>query len=228
MHLSRLTLRPDASRSPSFWQRLGDAYSLHKEVWRLFADDPDKDRDFLYRIDLHRGRPRLYTLSPGEPRDPGRLWKIETKPFRPRLRQGDRLGFVLRANPTVKRNGSRHDVVMDAKHRLREESTDPGRPQERPTTQAELVAEHGAGWLERKAEALGVGFVAIHADGYHVHRFEKPASNGRRRRQVTVATCDFQGALEIKDPERFAQAVTAGIGPAKGFGCGLALLRRLP
>lgn len=225
MHISRLTLRPDAARNPGYWQRLGDAYSLHREVWRLFADDPDKDRDFLYRIDLHRGRPTLYTLSPGEPRDPDELWKSETKPFRPLLRRGDRLGFVLRANPTVKREGKRHDVVMDAKKHLTENGASSGEP---GPTQAELVAEHGARWLQRKTEHLGVGFEAIQADGYHVHRFEKPGRNGRRGRQVTVATCDFQGALEIEDPKRFVEAVTAGIGPAKGFGCGLALLRRLP
>lgn len=222
MVLSRLTLAPDASRQPAFWHRLGDAYTLHQEVWRLFADDPDKERDFLYRLDLHRGRPVLYTLSGVAPVDAERLWLVEPKPFRPELAAGDRLAFALRANPTVKRDGRRHDVVMDAKQRFQREGVAPAA---RPS-QAELVAEHGAAWLERKGEGLGVRFDAVVADGYHVHQFARPAGKGGRTRRVTVATCDLQGLLTVGDPQRFVAAVAAGVGPAKGFGCGLMLLKR--
>lgn len=222
MFLSRLKLAADASREPAFWNRLGDAYALHQEVWRLFAGDPDRQRPFLYRLDLHRGRPVLFTLSDEEPVDPERLWRIEAKAFRPALAAGDRLAFQLRANPTVKRDDKRHDVVMDAKIRLREEALPAA---ERPS-QAELVAEHAPPWLERRASRLGVRFEAVEADGYHVHQFPRPARGGSRPHKVTVTTCDFQGLLRVEDPERLVTAVATGIGPAKGFGCGLMLLRR--
>lgn len=222
MFLSRLTLAADASHEAAFWNRLGDAYALHQEVWRLFAGEAGGQRPFLYRLDLHRGRPVLYTLSDDEPADPERLWRLDSKPFRPALAAGDRLAFALRANPTVKRDGKRHDVVMDAKTRLRTQSLPAaGRP-----SQAELVAEHAPPWLERRAERLGVTFAAVQADGYHIHQFPRPGRGGARPHKVTVATCDFQGLLCVEDPERFVAAVVAGIGPAKGFGCGLMLLRR--
>lgn len=224
MFLSRLQLLSDAPRQPAFWQRLGDVYSLHKEVWRLFSDNPDKRRDFLYRLDLHRGRPQLYTLSPEPPHDPDRIWKIETKPFQPVLETDDRLAFALRANPTIKRDGSRHDVVMDAKRKLREQGIPPN---EDPPTQAELVGEYAPRWLESKTERLGIELCEVRADGYHVHQFQKPAPNGKRPRNVTIATCDFTGILEVKEPKGFLRSVTEGIGPAKGFGCGLTLLRRV-
>jgi CRISPR system Cascade subunit CasE len=38
---------------------------------------------------------------------------------------------------------------------------------------------------------------------------------------------DFEGILEVTDPEEFAAAVTAGIGPAKAFGFGLLSVARL-
>lgn len=223
MYLSRLQLLPEAARRPAFWQRLGDVYSLHREMWRLFADDPEKERDFLYRLDLHRGKPRLYTLSPRRPQDPERIWKIEVKEFEPKLEKDDRLAFVLRANPTVKREGSRHDVVMDAKKKLQEEGIP---PDERPS-QAELVAEHGPPWLEKKADRLGVELGEVRADGYQVHKFRKPGRNGKSNRDVTIATCDYTGVLAVKEPQRFVRKLAGGVGPAKGFGCGLMLLRRV-
>lgn len=223
MHLSRLTLEPDAARHDAFWQRLGDAYAFHREVWRLFSEDPDQDRDFLYRLDLHRGRPTLFTLSPVRPEDPDRLWRIDSKRFAPQLAVGDRLEFRLRANPTVKKNGKRCDVVMDAKYQLKEAAV----PRKKWPTQAALVAEHAPAWLERRAESLGVVFPAVTADGYQVHHFAKPGRNGNRSgRRITLATCELQGILEITEPDRFVEHVTRGVGPAKGFGCGLMLLRR--
>jgi len=32
----------------------------------------------------------------------------------------------------------------------------------------------------------------------------------------------------VTEPERFVEALSAGLGKAKGFGCGLMLVRRLP
>lgn len=37
----------------------------------------------------------------------------------------------------------------------------------------------------------------------------------------------FDGALQIEDPERLRTALTAGMGRAKAYGCGLMTLRPL-
>lgn len=219
MYLSRLTLLRGAWTDRESLRAFESPYRLHQALWEVFSDSPDRRRDFLYRLDLDGGRPRVYALSAREPVDGGRLWRIETKPFAPRLRGGDLLDFTLRANPVVTRDGKRHDVVMDAKKAL----AAGGAPANERPSQAELVQEHGGAWLERRAEKHGFEVVAgtLRAEGHQVHRFQKPSG-----RPVHVATCDFQGVLQVLDPSRLVDSITSGIGPAKGFGCGLLLVKR--
>ena len=38
---------------------------------------------------------------------------------------------------------------------------------------------------------------------------------------------DFSGELTVIDPAAFIVALSKGIGPAKAFGCGLLLVRRI-
>jgi len=38
---------------------------------------------------------------------------------------------------------------------------------------------------------------------------------------------DFAGVLKVEDSGLFAESLITGIGPAKAFGCGLMLIRRL-
>jgi len=68
-------------------------------VWDIFSDGPDRKRDFLYRFEKVSGLPTYDTISEREPGDSTGLWEISTKPYLPKLVQGDRLAFKLRANP---------------------------------------------------------------------------------------------------------------------------------
>lgn len=222
MFLSRLTLRPDAGRSRGFWTLGSDGYSFHQAVWRLFGDHEERRRDFLYRLGQQGLQTEVLTLSKREPADPDGLWRVETRRFSPALAAGDRLSFQLRANPTVTRKNDagkaqRHDVIMDRKQRLKAE----GIPQKQWPPAAELIQQEGTAWLERRAERLGVELVAVRADGYLQHTLKPPG-----RREIHLSTCDLQGHLTVADPERLLTALRGGIGPAKGFGCGLMLLKR--
>ena len=219
MKLSRLELRPGASHQPKVYEIFERPYRLHQEIWQLFADDPDRDRDFLYRLDQHRGRPRIYTLSSRRPADAQNLWRIQTKPFEPVLAPGDLLCFSVRINPTVKRDGKRHDVVMDAKTRLQEQDV----PRSEWPPQAELVHEHCTAWLADRAERYGFELPGtIRAEGYEQHELRKH----KHGRPIRITTCDFQGLLRVTEPETFLAHVERGLGPAKSFGCGLMLLAR--
>ncbi len=217
MYLSRIELQPAAAQSPRFWRMFRDGYRLHQAVWDLFSDGRERRRDFLYRLDLERGRPRLLTLSARKP-EPSELWKVEPKEFEPSLRAGDRLRFLVRVNPVVTRDGKRHDVVMDAKTAL----TARGVVQAERPREAELVQAAGTKWLLPRAEKLGVELdeVTLRADGYEVHRFPRGSAN------VSLATLDLTGVLVVREPDTLLGQVWAGIGPAKGFGCGLLLLAR--
>jgi CRISPR system Cascade subunit CasE len=118
--LSRARLRRDASVAALARLLVPDAAArpaaAHRLVWSLFADGPDRRRDFLWR---EEAAGRFMTLSNRPPVNVGGLFDLDSQPFAPILAPGDRLGFTLRANPVVARaiapgqRGKRHDVVMD-------------------------------------------------------------------------------------------------------------------
>ena len=219
MFLSRISLPACGAHPAAIWNLFENPYRFHQEVWSLFADGPARRRDFLYRLDREGEEPRVYCLSERAPRPDHRVFRIESKRFEPVLASGERLRFALRANPIVNRGGARHDVVMDAKQELRRR----GVPRSEQPSLAEIAQERGAAWLASRAPKHGftVEPLEVRVDRYEVVELTK--TGGTR---VRLGTCDFAGTLTITDPELFAQSLRQGIGPAKGFGCGLLLCRR--
>ena len=219
MFFSRISIREDAASSGRFWSAFRSPYSLHQAVWNLFGDRPDRERDFLYHLKETSGPPVVYALSAREPVDSDELWSVQAIDFAPKLQEGMRLGFLLRANPVRTRAGKRHDVIMEEKHRLKAQSV----PRADWPLEAELVQEAGAAWLRARSERAGFGVHAVRADGYRQHEFSKVGDG----RHVSFSTVDFTGLLEVLDPTCFfREALCRGIGHAKGFGCGMILVRR--
>lgn len=218
MFLSRLTLDPEAPTRERYWELFAGAYRMHQEAWRTLGAGPEAKRDFLYRLEANGRRPTLYALAPRPARDPDGFWLVESKPFDPALRRGDRLAFDVRVNPVVNRDGKRHDVVMDAKRKRRGEGTTLG-----ASSSVELAHEAVSSWFRVRGENHGYRPCALSVDGYHVQEIPRPVG-GRAPR---LATVELRGALEVIDPDRFLALVRTGLGPAKAFGCGLILLRRL-
>ncbi|BCX89977.1 CRISPR system Cascade subunit CasE [Methylomarinovum tepidoasis] len=219
MYLTRLTLldHPDLR---AIVQQLGDAYREHQMLWRLFDPAPDARRDFLYRRDVHLGRPRYFILSRRPPVNPLGLWRIDPpKPFAPTLQAGQKLAFLLRANPVVRRGRERHDIVMDQKKRTGWKTLP---PDERPPL-PELIQQAGLEWLSGQGERHGfhTDSRTVRMDGYRQHRTR------RAGRAIHFSTLDFTGLMTVTDPELFRKALFQGIGPAKAFGCGLLLVRRV-
>lgn len=221
--LSRARLRDDAGL-----EALGpvlvpgeagpQASVAHRMVWTLFADDPGRERDFLWRQEAPG---RFLTLSARRPREDSPLFAVESKPFAPALRPGDRLAFALRANPTVQAHGPgdrsrRSDVVM---HALQMASS-PDRAARRPT----VIREAGAAWLARQGERHGFDpdQERLAVDGYEQHKVPRAG----RRALIRFSTLDFEGLLTVKEPEAFVARLLQGFGRARAFGCGLMLIRR--
>ena len=217
-YFSRITLRADASATSSFWKVFRDPYSLHKSIWSLFSDGPDRTRDFLYHLADTQRPPVIYAVSARSPLVADACWQVSVKEYQPRLTPGMRLEFSLRANPVVTRNGKRHDVVMDAKRAQREILNN----DRVPSTEAESVQEACGQWLVKRAELCGFRHVAVRADGYRQHYFSKH----KQKEPVKFSTVDFTGMLEVLDPDRLRKTLYEGIGHAKGLGCGLMLIRR--
>jgi CRISPR system Cascade subunit CasE len=210
MFLSKLILR---SKEAIF----KNVYDAHQALWDLFGDRPDRERDFLFReID-----PVTYlALSAREPVDAKGVWRLAVKPYAPKLAVGDRLYVSLRANAVVKRKGpdgrqDRFDVVQDARTRFKER----GEP---APSRAELAQKHGAQWLLARQDALGLCFEAqsLVVESYMVRRYWRGGHEAR------FGTLDFAGFAEVFDADKAFGALCKGVGPAKGFGCGLLLARR--
>lgn len=228
MYFSKISLLPRASEDPIFWSGLGSAYQSHHRVWDLFSDGPDRKRDFLYRQEYETGLPSFICVSSREPDDRLGMWNIATKEYSPVLTEGQHLRFSLRANPVRTRwvegkDGKeihkRHDVVMDRKMQLREE----GVPRNKWPDSQQIVQNEGFEWLSKRSEEHG--FVlspeVFIAGGYLQQKFLKK----KGKHLITITTMDFDGVLEVTDPEKMYQTLIEGIGPSKGFGCGLLLVK---
>lgn len=217
MILSRWKLTQRAVRDRSTWRALADPYQVHRTVWGMFADGPDRRRDFLFRwepdVASPGGQGSLWTLADREPELTGDAWSVESKRLEPVLRTGDRLSFKLRVNPVVKRKGKRHDVVMDAKKQI-------GAARDLSTAEIEQTALEA--WWQRRAPRWGFRPVDLRTEGYRVWRFHKPDKNSK----ISLGTCNLAGQLEVLDSALFLDQWRRGFGPAKGFGCGLMLIAR--
>jgi CRISPR system Cascade subunit CasE len=207
-------------------ERVGNA---HRLLWTLFADAPDRRRDFLWReegaMDLAPGRAAFLVLSARPPQDPHGLFDLdEAKLFAPSLASGDRLAFSLRANPVVTRPSAasadgksrrlRHDVVMDRLRELPKGS--------RGTHRLAAMEEAGQAWLE--AQGARHGFTLLGApriDGYDQRRIRREGG-----RPIRFSVLDFDGLLEVREPDLFLGTLRRGFGKAKAWGCGLMLIRR--
>jgi len=201
----------------------GGGYQAHQLVWNLFADSPDRRRDFLYRHETVNGWPTFYTVSEREPQDAKGLWEIQSKPYTPKLVAGQQLAFTLRVNPIRSKrdeNGRqhRHDVIMESKTLLKS--------QRERIDEADIIQEQGERWLIERCNRLGFHTLSgnFRVDGYQQHKLFK----GKGNQAITFSTLDFAGILTVDEPDTFVnKCLFTGIGPAKGFGCGLMLVRRI-
>ena len=119
MYLSRIRLGDSPAASNELVRAMSKgAYGNHQLLWRLFTEEDQ--RNFLFRHEQSDGRlspagePIFYVLSREEPNNSEQLFQVESRPFTPQIAAGQRLAFKIRVNPTVCRQGKRHDVLMDA------------------------------------------------------------------------------------------------------------------
>lgn len=216
-----LSLRRDASvaaLAPLLAPAGGGARTgaAHRLIWAAFADGPERERDFLWRQDEKR---RWLVLSQREPNDPHQLFEpIECKPFAPALRRGDRLTFALRANAVVTRKNEkgrphRSDIVMDRLRALPKGQRASGRQR--------LAVEAGHDWLARQGAKSG-----FRPDRLDVAAYRTESIPRAGKASIELGLLDLEGDLTVEDPGVFLPNLAKGFGKARGFGCGLMLIRR--
>ena len=226
MYFSRVSLMSPGAIDTARLANLvcGEGYREHQYLWKLFEQDPDAERDFLFRREQVGGWPRFFMVSSRLPVHSNDVWKIESKGYAPQIYSGQQLAFSLRVNPVVSRlndtgKKQRHDVVMDLKKRMDYQSMP---KTDRPSMQG-LIQQAGLDWLEARTDKYGFSFDpgVVRVDGYLRHRVTK--SSGQKT--ISFSTLDYTGLLTVVDPTQFQLALFQGIGPAKAFGCGLLLVR---
>jgi len=244
MYFSLITPAPGQDRQAAreWWncaRKKVEPYREHQLLWRFFPAPDGSKRDFLFRReDTQSSRPRFYVVSKRPASSPGTAWSVQTRPYRPILEAGDRLRFILRANPVVavRRDDKliRHDVVMHEKKRLLAEKglrTWSDLPENERPPLYKLVREACQVWLEKRAAGKGFAFDSgdenFAVDAYQPLRLHS-ANKGKHDKEIQFTSVDFSGILTVTDPKHFFQkALMEGIGPAKAFGCGLLLVRPL-
>jgi CRISPR system Cascade subunit CasE len=85
-------------------------------------------------------------------------------------------------------------------------------------------------WLKRKLEGLVIIKSVISQN-------EAPLYFNQKNKGGKIIPVTFEGVLKVVDPEKFKEQVykkynekgeyIAGLGPAKAFGCGLMLVRKI-
>ncbi len=218
MYFSRIELSKTSPKLFKVLEKIGrqNGYHLHQLIWTLFADPkrPSKQRDFLYRQENQGHWPTFYILSRTKPADTMGIWIIQSKPYQPQITIGENFYFSLRANPRIIKNQADGkkiycDAVMDLKKH--KGST---------TTTYELIQEAANNWLNKRCAGHGFKLIHASAEGYQQHKFAKPYH------LIQFSTLDYAGVLEVTDTSLFLNTLQTGIGAAKGFGCGLMLIRR--
>jgi len=219
LYLSRISLRRDnalAALVPILVPEESGAQTgaAHRLIWAAFADTPDRKRDFLWRQD---DKGRWLVLSRRIPEDPHRIFDIETKTFEPSLKSEDRLIFALRANAAVTRKNAegkrkRSDIVMDRLHALEKNA--------RALARSHLTSEASAEWLAGQGERAGFKLDRITA-AYHTEKIPRG-----QLKPIELGILDMEGVIAVDKPDLFLSSLALGFGKAKGFGCGLMLIRR--
>lgn len=184
----------------------GEAYLDHALIWKLFPDN--HQRDFIFRK-LQDGR-SYYVVSKRQPHAPDVCGvDLKIKRYAPIIDVGDALQFDLRVNPVVSRkspDGRNHrfDVLLDT--------------QKNPYS----GSDPGLAWLLRRVEDWGLS-VKEESVLQSAHRIQKMYRKGQ---SITFSSLDFRGIAEVSNKEKLENALLNGVGHAKGFGCGLLMIKR--
>lgn len=202
---------------------LGSPHAMHAAVLSSFPPTavqvgPDGGR-ILWRVDTSPRATRLYVASPERPDltalveqagwPTAATWQTSAyEPFLSSLVEGSVWGLRLLANPTRAVPPARVDTASTTARGKRV---------------AHVTAEQQLGWFVSRAESIGLDVVGpqgptVAVTAREVRKFR------RENAQVTLSTARFDGVARITDVTLLRQAMRAGIGPAKGYGCGLLTL----
>lgn len=201
MYLSKVMISGAACHNP---------YEIHRALWKLFPEDAEAERDFLFRVgqsDRNKAEVLLQSLrKPEQYIETARILGCKEYPLT--LHEGRQLRFFLVANPIkmINDEGGRKNISGESKK-----------------CRVPLVKEDDQrAWIERKFQEVAQ-LENLVIDPVFPLRFRKSKEN----RTGKIQQVSYQGVLSIQDPVGMMSLIRTGIGPAKAFGCGLLSLARV-
>lgn len=183
---------------------LTDPQKMHAAVLACFpGDDPGR---VLWRIDSGRHTDTLYVVGPHQPdlthvvEEAGwpQAHPFEARDYSPlldRLESGMQVGYRITANPTYQ--------SADTRKRY-----------------AHVTVAQQTRWLVDRLPGIGLDGPEPVITGREIVRFR----HGKSTRPITLARATFTGNATVIDPGPLRSALVNGVGPAKGYGCGLLTL----
>jgi CRISPR system Cascade subunit CasE len=232
--LSRIWLNPLRSGGQRL---LGSPQRMHAAVLGGFAELAPADR-VLWRLEVtNPHRPALLVLGPGRPdwthiveqagwptSDADQVRVADYGRILDQVVLGRQFAFKLTANPV---------------QNVRPSAPTPGGEPGRYQRVGHRTERHQRQWfLDRTAQwgfvvpsiptpgtALGLDANADVDHAMRVTRRDRLSfTKGDSTRRVVIQTATFEGRLEVTNPDALRSALLRGIGPAKGYGCGLLTL----
>lgn len=230
MYLSRIWLNP---RREATRRALSDRQVIHAAVLAGYPPNAGEQRP-LWRLDSDGAHglglfivsaevPSLEHIAEQFGWPSSELGQAHTKRYDEFLHQldaGQEFAFRLTANPTKSLSGrggaNRRGRVIPLTTRAQQI--------EWLATRGErhgfFVAQSGA------AESVGdPSLLDMRLNNAKAAVFNK--GHGAEQTKVTLQLATFEGRLSVVDPDRLRSALSAGIGRAKGYGCGLMTLAPL-
>ena len=195
MYLSRVSLSGQYARNP---------YEHHNGLWQLFSDSPDRQRDFLYRVERkQRGSVIILVQSqrPLQLVETKSISVLASKEWHPQFYPEQLLRFFLQANPvkTIKDVQGRKNQKGEVKS-CRVPLIDFGE-------QRQWLVKH----LSGAGEVLELDINPIEPIFFR----KKKTGAGK------VQPVRYQGILSVTETGQLRVLLEKGIGPAKAFGCGM-------
>ncbi|MEM7801989.1 MAG: type I-E CRISPR-associated protein Cas6/Cse3/CasE [Chloroflexota bacterium] len=212
-YLSQLRLNPT---SRMVQKELGNPYEMHRTLQAAF-NQSRQAANVLHRleIDSYSDSISLLVQSTQLPdwenvtqKGQGRYLKSVpmSKEVNLSFSTGQLFRFRLVANPSVKRDGKRHAFYKEE-------------------DQLKWLLTKGVGSeaLKRPSNGFKVIDAHIHKRG-NQHGWIKSKANEdqpERNQRLKFQAVQYDGLLQVTDPNTFSAALINGIGPSKAFGCGL-------
>src|SRR5574340_699155 len=207
------------SRVEVSWGSAKNPYNLHRAIWKLFpgleresrSTAKEERQGFLFCVERSEpGHPASVIVQ--SKRAPLVLTEhahvVATKEFNPQPLQGQQLSFLLAANPVK--------TINDKTGRF-------NRKREPKKCRVPLIKdEQQIQWLQDRLKGVATT-EAVKVRKLPPIFFYKQ----KEKRDGKLVPIMFEGVLRVEDPLSLVKVLEDGIGPAKGFGCGLMLVRRI-